>query len=157
MTKTKKENTADSPKKTVGKPSIQVENSGFRADQDITIKGYEYYLLTHAAEMLLENKMDIAYPVQSKYINLDGEPVENPTEEELKGGTISEIIDIHKTFHPDNAVQAYCGAMHPNILEGIRQKYEIHYREVLAGRAVLVEDLLAEAAEEAKPKLNVVK
>jgi hypothetical protein len=96
-----------------------------------------------------------AFPIRYSYVDVNGEPVENYTEEDLKEGKVNEIIDIHNTFSPKNAVMAYCGNITKTMLEAMRTRYEIHLREIKKGNAKSASELLAEI--EKRSKLEEIK
>ena len=123
------------------KKNLTVENTGFLPDDNIEIKGIEYYLLNTALEQLIADKEMVAYPTQYKYVDVEGEPVENYTEEDLKEGRVFQVLDVFKTFNANNAVLAYCGNISHTMLEAMRTKYTIHERELEKGNAKSVEVL----------------
>jgi hypothetical protein len=126
---------------------LTVENTSFRPDQKIEITGEEFALFTVAMEHFFENMRMPAFPVRYKFIDKDGEPVEKPTEEDIEKENVVRVIDIHSTFNPDNAIEAYAGNISYPMLEAMRNRYEIHNREVEAGRAISVDELMKSRTE----------
>lgn len=138
------------------KKQLTPENSGFRADQNIEIKGGEFALFHVALDQLFENLKNISYPIHYKTVDANGEPFEEATEEDFKEGRANQVLDVAATFNPDNAVVAYCGNISYPMLEAMRLRYDIQLREISKGNAVDNETLFKEFEEEQKPKLEVV-
>jgi len=112
-----------------------VENTGFLPEDKIEITGLEYYLLNTALEQLVSDKEMVAYPTQYKYVDVDGEPVEEYSKEDLESGKVTQVLDVFNTFNSNNAVLAYCGNISHTMLEAMRTKYKIHERELEKGNA----------------------
>lgn len=134
------------------KKQLTVENSGFNMTQKIEITGEEFTLFDIALSDGLNTRLEQVFPLAFNYIDQDGEPVENPTEEQLQSGNIRKILDVFNTFNPNNIIEGYTNVT-PMMIEGIRKKYDIHHREALAGRTTPKEILMAEM----NAKLEVLK
>ena len=125
------------------KEKLTVENSGFRADQKIEMTGEQFSIISVGLDEIMNGHLELAYPLQFDWIDLNDEPVETPTEEDVKSGKIRRVLSPFKTFNPDNAVESYVRV--PMItLEALRKKAEVHQKEIDAGRAVSGETLMAE-------------
>src|SRR5690606_28657030 len=104
--------------------------SSFLPETELNVTGYEFAMFGATIEQMFENMRQTAYPIRFKYTDKDGEPVENWTPEQLQSGEVIEVLDVHNTFNPKNAVDAYCGNISYTMLETMRLKFEIHEREI---------------------------
>jgi hypothetical protein len=144
-------------------------NSSFRHEQKLEITGLDFLWANNTVDKYLESFSSFAAPKKYKVVDKDGEPVENPTKEQLESGEHSRVFDVHETFHPNNVLEVYSFKANNNeelkieyqniqdALEFKRILMEIHHREVEAGRTTLNETLMQEAkdAEEFKLKSTV--
>jgi hypothetical protein len=144
-------------------------NSSFRHEQKLEVTGLDFLWANNTVDKYLESFSGFAAPKKFKVIDKNGEPVENPTQEQLESGEHSRVFDVHETFHPKNILEAYTFKSTNNeelqveyqnlqdALEFKRKLMEIHHKEVEAGRTTLNETLEQEAndAEEFKLKSTV--
>ncbi len=134
-----------------------IDNSSFRPEQKLTISAYEYMLMNQAIDDAFSALEGAVIPKRYKFIDKDGEPVEKPTKEMVDSGEITQVFDVHATFHPQNGVEGFAGRITFPMVEAKRVAMDIHHREAEAGRTVLVEELMKEMkdAEEFNLKSTV--
>lgn len=144
-------------------------NSSFRLDQKLEITGMDFLMANNSLDNYIEGLSGFAAPKKYKVIDKDGEPVENPTEEQLKSGEHTRVFDVHETFHPSNILEVFTFKAqnsedlqieYQNLQQSLelkRRLMEIHYKEAEAGRTTLITTLEQEAkdAEEFKLKSTV--
>lgn len=142
-----------------------IENSSFRPEQKIEIQGIDFLLSENAVDTYLNTLSGYCLPKHYKWIDKDGEPVENPTEEQQK--ELTYIFDANKTFTPSNLVECFSfTSNYPedaqiefrnllNLLEFKRRMVELHHNEAEAGRTVLIETLQKEMQDKENLNLQV--
>lgn len=142
-----------------------IENSSFRPEQKIEMQGAHFLLGENAVDTYLESLSGHCLPKHYKWIDKDGEPVENPTEEQKK--ELTYIFDANKTFTPSNLVECFkftsnykedVKAEFQNfllVLEFKRSLVELHHSECEAGRTTLKETLQKEFANKENLNLQV--
>ena len=144
-------------------------NSSFKLDQKLEITGRDFLMANNALDTYIDGLSGFAAPKKYKVIDKDGEPVENPTEEQLKSGEHTRVFDVHETFHPSNILEVF--TFKSQNLEDLQVEYqnlqqslelkrifmELHHKEAEAGRTTLITTLEQEAkdAEEFKLKSTV--
>lgn len=141
-------------------------NSSFRYEQKLEITGLDFLLANTTFDNYLEHLSGFAAPKKYKVVDKDGEPVENPTEEQLASGEHTRVFDIHETFHPNNILEVFrfkatnqeeLQVEYQNLQQSIESKrrlMEIHYKEAEAGRTVLTETLMQEEEDAKEFKLK---
>lgn len=140
-----------------------IQNSSFHPEQDLSIKGIDFMSSNLAVDSFLDNMKAYTLPLHYKWIDNDGEPVENPNEGQKKD--LKHVFDPFKTYNSNNIVEALVFKANSNeelsyeftrlleIVENKRRILEIWQREVDAGNTILVDDLLKELD---KPRTEVV-
>ena len=131
-----------------------IENSSFRPEQEVNIKGIDFLSAGLAIDGFIDNMKAYSMPLRYKWIDNDGEPVENPTEEQQK--YLKRIFDPHRTYNPNNVVESlvfkagndeelqYEFHRMLELVEAKRRLLEIHHSEVEKGNTVLIDELMVE-------------
>lgn len=140
-----------------------IQNSSFHPEQDLTVKGIDFMSANLAVDTVLDNMKAYTLPLHYKWIDNDGEPVENPTEEQKN--SLKKVFDPFRTYSSNNVVEALVFKANSDeelsyefhrlleIVENKRRILEIWQREADAGNTTLIEDLLKEMD---KPRTELV-
>lgn len=123
------------------KEELTVLNSAVKPDAKVEMSGYEFSLLSTVLDEMFQQNVKSVYPFRFTFIDKDEEPVENPTEEQLKSGEVRQVLDVPATTAGSNKMEAYVGEMPYMVLEAKRNSLEIHHREIEKGNAVSFEEL----------------
>ena len=142
-----------------------IENSSFRPEQKIEMQGLDFLLGESTIDTYLNTLSGYCLLKHYKWIDKDGEPFENPTEEQQK--ELTYIFDANRTFTPSNLVECFkFTSNYPEdarlefqnflmALEFKRNLVEVHNRECEAGRTTLKETLQKEFADKEELNLKV--
>lgn len=145
-----------------------IQNSGFKLEQKVEVQGVDFMASEMALDTLINKMEGYALPVRYKWIDKDGEPVDNPTEEQVTSEQVRQVFDPFATFHPNNLTPAFNisvrtleEAQHElnmtnEFLEARRRLMEIKFREAEAGRTHLIEDLMKEVQDKEEFNLKSV-
>lgn len=144
-----------------------INNSSFRPEQKIEIQGIDFLLAESLADTYLNTLDGYCLPKHYKWIDKDGEPVENPTEEQVNSEEVKYIFDANKTFTPSNLVECFkltsnykqdAEVEFRNLLQNVefkRRLISLHHAEAEAGRTVLTETLQKEYTDKEELNLQV--
>lgn len=121
-----------------------IENSSFRGEQKVIITGEEFLILQQAIDDTFKAMDGMVIPKIFLWMDKEGNPVENPTEEQIKEQELTQVLDVKRTFERDNGFQGYSGKITFFMVEAKRRLMEIHMREAEAGRTALIDDILQE-------------
>jgi hypothetical protein len=146
--------------------NMTVEGTSFRPDQEISMTGLDYLAANMIADAFLDNMKSYSMPLRYKWIDKNDEPVDPPkTDEEGKEKELRKVFDPTATFTPKNVVESFTFTARDEqeldfefqrflqVIEAKRRLFEIHQREVDAGNAVPLEELMAEFNQ---PRTEVV-
>ena len=140
-----------------------VENSSFRPEQEVKVKGIDFLSAGLAIDGFIDNMKAYSMPLRYKWIDNDGEPVENPTVDQQKD--LKRVFDPHRTYNPNNVVESFVFKANNDeelqyefhrmleLIEAKRRLFEIHHNEVEKGNTVLIEELMAEMNQ---PRTEIV-
>lgn len=136
-----------------------LENSGFRADDELTIKitGKDYAILMGSTEILFNANIQKVRPVRFRYYDKDNEWVSNPTKEQFESGELSKVFDPLAFMSANNLIDAYVGDVSPVVMEAEKVLANIGQQGIDQGKAVSFEVLIAEQEAKNKSNLEVVK
>jgi hypothetical protein len=135
-----------------------LQNSGFRADDELTIKitGKDFAILMGSSEMLFNANIQKVRPVRYRYYDKEGEWILSPTKEQFESGELSKVFDPLAFMSANNLIDAYVGDVSPVIMEAEKVLVNIAQQGIDQGKAVPFEVLIAEQEEANKSKLEVV-
>lgn len=137
---------------------ISLENSGFRADDELTIKitGKDFAVLMGSSEMLFNANIQKVRPIRYRFYDKNGELVLEPTREQFENGELTKVFDPLAFMSANNLIDAFVGDLSPVVMEAEKVLANIGQQGIDQGKAVPFETLIAEQEEANKSKLEVV-
>lgn len=137
---------------------ISLENSGFRADDELTIKitGKDFAVLMGSSEMLFNANIQKVRPIRYRFYDKNGELVLEPTREQFENGELTKVFDPLAFMSANNLIDAFVGDISPVVMEAEKVLANIGQQGIDQGKAVPFETLIAEQEEANKSKLEVV-
>lgn len=127
---------------------MSLENSSFKLDSVVSIKGGDLMALSNNVDILLDEMTSYVMPLKFKFIDKDGEPVEEGTE----GATM--VFDPFETYNQKNIVKGLVFKSYLeedlkfeynsllSAIETKRRYLELLNKEIESGNAILTEDLM---------------
>lgn len=104
---------------------------GYKGDEQITITGREFLLLRKAIEDGINNATLYRMDEVTKWVNLDGEDVENPTPEQIANEEVHKVMDIRQTVSDNNLTVFFDPNKLTNeLLLGQELMLDIHMRNI---------------------------
>lgn len=104
---------------------------GYKGDEQITITGREFLLLRKAIEDGINNATLYRMDEVTKWVNLDGEDVENPTPEQIANEEVHKVMDIRQTVSDNNLTVFFDPTkLTKEMLLGQELMLDIHMRNI---------------------------
>jgi hypothetical protein len=104
---------------------------GYKGDEQITITGKEFLLLREAIKDGIQASIDYRMDEVVKWVNQDGEDIENPTPEQIVNGEVRKATDIRATFSDENTKTYFDPRRLTNeMLLGQELMLDIHMRNI---------------------------
>lgn len=137
---------------------VNLSNSGFRADDEITVKltGKDYAILMSSSEILFNANIQLVRPIRYRYYDKNGEWVSEPTKEQIKNKELSKVFDPLAFMSANNLIEAFVGDVSPVVMEAEKVLINIGQQGIDQGKAVSFETLITEQEEANKSKLEIV-
>lgn len=104
---------------------------GYRGDEQITITGREFLLLRKAIEDAINNATLYRMDEVWRWVDENGEDVENPSSEDVLQGKVRRVTDIKNTVSESNLTVYFDPKMLTNeMLFGQELLLDIHLRNI---------------------------
>ncbi len=129
------------------------ENSSFKPEQEVKVKGIDLAMTNMSTDMLLGNMGAFVLPLKYRWIDKDGEP----TTADAEGAKA--IFDPNSTYNSNNFVEALVFksttpeqleqefAMFQNVIELKRRLNDILEKAVENGETTLISEIQAELSK----------
>lgn len=123
----------------------------YRGDEIITMKASDFLKIAEAVNLAIEQGITNVFPQQIKFVEVaTGKDVEEPTQEAYNNGEITEVMDVDRTFAPNNVRADYAEWLVPKVVDAKNLMYNIHAEHVKQGKATPINVIQAEQHAKAK-------
>ncbi len=115
----------------------------YTGEELVTIKTKELNLLKVAIEQAIENATIRVFDEKTEWLDSEGNPVENPSKEDIAFGKVRQITNIKETFNPSNLRISYDPTkLTQEMLLAQELLLDFHMRNIKEGIAKPISELI---------------